>query len=102
MIGQPARRSTRAVADDLKTVDDAIGELNRRYSWTLPRRDDFPAGSPLHDIWSLDIDVVPQPPAPLLFKGCSKDKAYAFAFDLTGQLVIYVTSGPDSPVTPCA
>jgi hypothetical protein len=96
------KRFRAAAGDELKSVDDVMGELNRRYQWQLPRIDDFSKDSELYRIWSLDVDLVPQPPAPLLFKACSKDKAFAFGTSLTGELVIYVTEGPDAPVTPCA
>lgn len=97
-----SKRLRAAAGDELKSVDDVVGELNRRYQWQLPRIGDFSKDSELYDIWSLQVDVVPQPPAPLLFKACSKDKSFPFAISLTGELVIYVTEGADAPVTPCA
>ncbi|SDR59720.1 hypothetical protein SAMN05444161_7157 [Rhizobiales bacterium GAS191] len=89
------------MSDPLNTLDDAIGEINRRFERTLPRLADLDADSFLATLWKLAIVTDDNPPAPMVFKACATDRQFAFAGNLKGQLIIYVTQGPDAAVTPC-
>jgi len=87
--------------DPITTIDEAIGEINRRFEATLPRLADLDPKSFLASLWKLGAVVQDNPPAPLLFKACATDAAFAFAHNLTGQFIVYVTSGDDAPLSPC-
>jgi len=90
------------MTDPLSTIDDAIGELNRRYGAGIPRLADLPAGSVLAQLWALPIIVDQNPPAPMVFKACAT-RSYAFNGKLNGQLILYVTPSGEvpEPLTPC-
>jgi hypothetical protein len=87
---------------DPSTIDEAIGELNRRYGQNLPRLADFPPDSVLHQLWSLPVILDPNPPAPMVYKACAT-QAYSFNGKLDGQLILYVTPSGEKPtrLTPC-
>lgn len=89
------------MSDALKTFDEAIGEINRRFGQSLPRLADLPADSLLAAMWNRAIVTDDNPPAPILFKACSTDRGFAFSGNITGQLIVYVTDGGDAPLTPC-
>lgn len=84
-----------------QTVDDAMGELSRRYGKALPRAGDFGPESLLGAMLALPITVQSNPPAPLLFKACAT-ATLSLTPHLSGQLVVYATDGADVPVTPCS
>lgn len=81
--------------------DDAIGTINSRFGQTLPRLADLPAGSVMATLWGLSITIDADPPTPLLFKACATDKNFAFATNITGQLIVDVTPGGTVPLVPC-
>lgn len=90
------------MSDPLDTIDDAIGELNRRYEQHLPRLANLPVGSVLAQLWSLPITLDPNPPAPMVFKACAT-APYVFNGKLSGRLILYVTPADTKPgpLTPC-
>ena len=90
------------MSDPLNTFDDAIGEINRRFDADLPRLADLPPDCVLAKLWALAIVTDDNPPAPMVFKACATDRQYPIAVNLPGQLIVYVTTGPDAPVTPCS
>ena len=89
------------MSDPIATIDEAIGEINRRFETELPRLADLDPNSIMSAMWKLDAVTQDNPPAPILFKACATDTAFAFAPGLIGQFIVYVTSGPDAPLTPC-
>lgn len=88
--------------DPQTNIDEAIGELNRRYGANIPRLADLPAGSVLAQLWSLPIVLDPNPPAPMVFKACATH-SYAFNGKLNGRLILFVTPSGTAPerLTPC-
>jgi len=86
----------------MATMDDAIGEINRRFDRNLPRLADLDPGSMLAALYQLAVTTQDNPPAPILFKACAVNTEFAFAGNLTGQLIVYVTQGGDAAVTPCS
>lgn len=89
------------MSDPITTIDEAIGEINRRFGAGLPRLADLDPDSFLAGLYKLAAVTQDNPPAPILFKACATDTAFPFAVNLTGQFIVYVTSGPDAPLTPC-
>jgi len=89
------------MSDPITTIDEAIAEINRRFEQTLPRLADLNPNSLMAAIWELEAITQDNPPAPILFKACATDASFAFAPGLIGQFIVYVTSGPDAPLTPC-
>lgn len=87
--------------DPITTIDEAIGEINRRFEATLPRLADLDPQSVLASLWKLGAVVQDNPPAPLLFKACATDADFPLSGNLTGQFIVYVTSGGDAPLTAC-
>jgi hypothetical protein len=87
---------------DPSTIDEAIGEVNRRYDASLPRLADLTPGSVLYQLWSLPVTLDPNPPAPMVYKACAT-QAYSFNGKLDGQLILYVTPSGEKPdrLTPC-
>lgn len=87
---------------DPSTIDEAIGELNRRYGQSLPRLADFAPDSVLHQLWSLPVILDPNPPAPMVYKACATTP-YSFNGKVNGQLILYVTPEGEKPsaLTPC-
>jgi hypothetical protein len=90
------------MTDPAATIDDAIGELNRRYGASIPRLADLPPGSVLAQLWSLPIVLDPNPPAPMVFKACAT-QSFAFNGKLNGQLILFVTPSGEAAerLTPC-
>jgi hypothetical protein len=90
------------MSDSPNTIDEAIGEVNRRYGASLPRVADLPAGSVLFQLWSLPIVLDPNPPAPMVYKACATT-SFAFNGKLNGQLILFVTPSGANPkqLTPC-
>lgn len=89
------------MSDPIATIDDAIGEINRRFEMDLPRLADLDPESVFAALWKLAAVTEDNPPAPILFKACATDTAFPFVANLNGQFIVYVTSGPDAPLTPC-
>jgi len=89
------------MSDPITTIDEAIGEINRRFEATLPRLADLDPKSFLASLWRQGAVVQDNPPAPLVFKACATDPDFVFSGNLTGQFIVYVTSGDDAPLTAC-
>lgn len=89
------------MSDPITTIDEAIAEINRRFDASLPRLADLDPDSIFASLWKLAAVTQDNPPAPILFKACATDTAFPFSLNLTGQLIVYVTSGPDAPLKPC-
>ena len=90
------------MSDPISTIDAAVGEINRLFGTGLPRLGDLGPQSVLARLWGLSAVVQADPPAPILFKACATNAGFPLAGNLTGQFIIFVTSGEDAPLTPCA
>ena len=101
MSGAPSPAREQSDGAPPQTVDEAIGELARRFGKALPRVGDFGPESLLRAMWALPITVQSDPPAPLLFKACAT-ATLSLTPHLSGQLVIYATDAADVPVAPCS
>lgn len=87
---------------DPETIDETVGELNKRYDLDLPRLADLPSAGALAEIWDLPVTIEQNPPAPMVFKACAS-KTHSFDGRVDGQVIVFVV--PDGaepgPLTPC-